>query len=119
MLLSHRFFDHHMIYRITDAADWRRAQQSGFFQSADLEAEGFIHCSEKHQVVGTASRYFKGRGDLMVLAIDDAALGATLKREDTTGRGEKFPHVYAAIPLGAIKQVIELAWTSEGFVLVD
>jgi uncharacterized protein (DUF952 family) len=108
-----------MIYRITDATDWQRAQDTGFFASADLKAEGFIHCSEKHQVIGTAGRYFKGRGDLMLLEIDDAALGETLKREDTTGRGEKFPHVYSAIPLSAIKRTLRLAEMADGYVLLD
>jgi uncharacterized protein (DUF952 family) len=108
-----------MIYRITDATDWQRAQGTGFFASADLAAEGFIHCSEKYQVTATAGRYFKGRSDLLVLEIDDVALGETLKREDTTGRGEKFPHVYSAIPLNAIKRTWRLVETADGFVLLD
>jgi uncharacterized protein (DUF952 family) len=108
-----------MIYRITDATDWQRAQDTGFFASADLAAEGFLHCSEKHQVTTTAGRYFKGRSDLLVLEIDDAALGETLKREDTTGRSEKFPHVYSAIPLNAIKRALRLVEMADGFVLQD
>ena len=40
-----------MIYRIAEAADWAQAQQTGAFTSADLRLEGFIHCSEKHQVL--------------------------------------------------------------------
>jgi uncharacterized protein (DUF952 family) len=108
-----------MIYRITDATDWQRTQQTGFFQSADLKAEGFIHCSEKHQVLGTATRYFKGRRDLLLLEIDDAVLKENVKREDTTGRGENFPHVYAAIPLSAIKRVTAMVETADGFVWPD
>jgi uncharacterized protein (DUF952 family) len=108
-----------MIYRITDDAGWQRAQDTGFFASIDLAVEGFIHCSEKHQVTGTAGRYFKGRGDLIVLEVDDVALGETLKREDTTGRGEKFPHVYSAIPLSAITRALRLVERVDGFELLD
>jgi uncharacterized protein (DUF952 family) len=105
-----------MIYRITDAADWQHAQDTGFFASLDLNIEGFIHCSEHHQVLLTAGRYFKGRGQLLVLEIDDAVLGASLKREEAIGRSEKFPHVYAPIPLAAVTRTLELVETVAGFV---
>ena len=90
-----------MIYRIAENADWFRAQEVGEFASADLAAEGFIHCSEHYQVARTAEKYYRGRFGLVLLEIDDARLGSALRREDLTGSGE-FPHVYAPIPLAAI-----------------
>jgi uncharacterized protein (DUF952 family) len=104
-----------MIYRIAELADWQRAKDIGFFASADLALEGFIHCSEKHQVLLTAGRYFKGRAHMLVLEIDDTTLGESLKREDFTGRGEKFPHIYAPIPLASIKRTLDIVETASGF----
>ena len=43
-----------MLYRIAEPADWQFAQQTGFFISADLAAEGFIHSSEQYQILETA-----------------------------------------------------------------
>ena len=90
-----------MIYRIAEAVDWRLAQCKGVFVSADLAAEGFIHCSERHQVARTAQKYYAGKTQLVMLEIDDSTLGATLVRENLTGSGV-FPHIYGSIPLSAI-----------------
>lgn len=90
-----------MIYRIAEAVDWERAQREGVFASADLAAEGFIHCSERDQVARTAKKYYAGKTRLLLLEIDDSVLGAALVRENLTGSGE-FPHVYGSIPLRAI-----------------
>jgi uncharacterized protein (DUF952 family) len=95
-----------LIYRIATRADWIRAQSAGEFVSADLAAEGFIHASEEHQVLATAARHYRGQHELVLLAIDEAELdGVDVKREDTSGRGERYPHVYAPIPLAAVVRV--------------
>jgi uncharacterized protein (DUF952 family) len=103
------------IYRITENAFWQSAQQTGAFASPDLAAEGFIHASERHQVLRTAARYYAGQTDLILLEIDDAALGDTVKREDSTGRGEQFPHVYGTIPLHAVVRAAPFVETAAGF----
>ena len=90
-----------MIYRISEQDDWRRAQRDGVFASADLIAEGFIHCSEPHQVARTAQKYYLGKSALVLLEVDEGLLGSTLRRENLTGSGV-FPHVYGPIPLRAI-----------------
>ena len=90
-----------MIYRISEQDDWLRAQRDGVFASADLIAEGFIHCSEPHQVAQTAQKYYAGKSALVLLEIDEGLLGNTLRRENLTGSGV-FPHVYGPIPLRAI-----------------
>ncbi len=90
-----------MIYRLTSAAEWAAAHAAGEFRSADLAAEGFIHCSEYAQIVRTANKYFATETELTLLQIDEAMLGQTLVREDLTGSGT-FPHVYAPIPTKAV-----------------
>lgn len=103
------------IYRITENAFWQSAQGAGEFASADLANEGFIHASERHQVLRTAARYYAGKTDLVLLEIDETALGDKVVREDSTGRGEKFPHVYGPIPLRAVVRVAPLVETAGGF----
>ena len=92
-----------MIYRLAEAADWAAAQRNGFFASPDLAAEGFIHFSERHQVQGVAERYYAGKTGLVLLAVDETKLGGVpLKRENTSGGTELFPHVYGRVPLAAV-----------------
>ena len=102
-----------MIYRIAEQADWQRAQRDGVFASADLTAEGFIHCSTQHQVTRTARKYYAGKTALMLLEIDESMLGATLVREDLSGSGI-FPHVYAPIPIAAIVRHFDFAVARDG-----
>jgi uncharacterized protein (DUF952 family) len=103
-----------MIYRLAEAEDWRSAVETGWFESADLGREGFIHCSEAGQVRRTADKYYRGRPVLWLLAVDETALGGTVVRENTTGGTEPFPHVYGRIPLAAIVGARELRPDAEG-----
>jgi uncharacterized protein (DUF952 family) len=106
-----------MIYRIAEENDWKRVQQTGEFASADLKAEGFIHCSEQHQILRTAQKYYSGKKGLVLLEIDEGPITACLKREDSTGRGEMFPHVFAPIPIAAITRHFDFMETDGVFVL--
>jgi uncharacterized protein (DUF952 family) len=106
-----------MIYRIAEEADWTRAQHTGQFASADLQLEGFIHCSEQYQILRTAQKYYSGKSRLVLLEINEATIIASLKREDSAGRGEMFPHVYAAIPLTAITRHFDFMEADGVFVL--
>ena len=106
-----------MIYRIAEPEDWLQCLRSGQFASADLSLEGFIHCSEKQQILRTAAKYYAGKTGLVLLEIDDTLLGADVRREDLTGRGENFPHVYAPIPMVAIAWHFDFFETEAGFAL--
>lgn len=103
-----------MIYRLAEPADWKRAVESGFFESADLAAEGFIHFSEAGQVQRTADKYYQGRLALILLAVDETKVNATVIRENTTGGTELFPHVYGRVPLQAVVWSEELRPGTDG-----
>ena len=66
------------------------------------ERDGFIHFSTAAQVAETAAKHFAQKSDLMLIAVDADALGAALKWERSRG-GELFPHLYAALPLAAVR----------------
>lgn len=106
-----------MIYRIAELADWQDAQQTGFFASTDLSAEGFIHASELYQVEATANRYYAGRTDILLLELDEAELwvaAVPVKREYAEARNDYFPHIFAPVPLAAIVRALPFQSGSEG-----
>ena len=70
----------------------RKRRLSG---SAHDRADGFLHFSTAAQLPETLRLYYAGQDDLMLVAVDAAALGAALKWEHSTSRGEDFPHLYA------------------------
>ncbi|MDB5233376.1 MAG: hypothetical protein JWR44_369 [Hymenobacter sp.] len=106
-----------MLYRIAEPADWQQAQETGFFASADLAAEGFIHSSEQHQILETARRYYAGRTDLMLLEWDEVALtasGVRVEREWVASREQHFAHVFGPVPLAAVRRSWPFAATEAG-----
>ena len=60
-----------IIYHVTSNSDWAAAQAKGSYEHPSLQAEGFIHCSQEHQVAGVLERYFAGQRDLVRHAADD------------------------------------------------
>ena len=86
------------IYKICERASWRLAEQNGIYSGSDADAhDGFIHFSTAAQLAGTAVKHFARQRDLLLVAVNADALGATLKWEISRG-GDLFPHLYAALP---------------------
>lgn len=91
-----------MIYKILAADEWAVAAASGQVEgSADDQRDGFIHFSATDQVVETARRHFGDRSDLVLLTVDEVALGPLLRWEASRG-GALFPHLYGPLPITAV-----------------
>ena len=88
-----------MIQHITTAAAWDAARAAGSYRGDTLEPEGFIHCSEPHQVAGVAEAFYKGREGLVLLDIDPGKVTPEIKYEGG------FPHVYGPLNLDAVTGV--------------
>jgi len=96
------------IYKICSAAEWSAAAASGAFTgSAADRRDGFIHLSAAHQLRATAAKHFAGRGDLVLVAFEEAVL-APVKWEVSRG-GNLFPHVYGTLPVASASWVKPLS----------
>jgi len=108
-----------MIFHIVSHRDWDAALRAGSYKPESLATEGFIHCSRYEQVVETANLIYKGRGDLVLLCIDEKKLAVPVKFEPpAAGRARTstdFPHVYGALNLDAVVKVLDFACTKDGF----
>jgi uncharacterized protein (DUF952 family) len=93
------------IYKICEQAAWREAQSVGVYRGSAVDhRDGFIHFSTSAQLRETAAKHFAGQTDLILVAVDGAALGAALKWEPSRG-GALFPHLYGALPVAAVHWV--------------
>jgi uncharacterized protein (DUF952 family) len=91
-----------LVYKIVATEEWTKAAAAGVFTGAAVDrADGFIHFSTAAQVRETAAKWFAGRGDLTLAAIDAAALGEDLRWEPSRG-GALFPHLYTHLPMSAV-----------------
>ncbi len=94
-----------LIFHITTEDAWAGARARGVYDADSLATEGFIHCSDPHQVMWVAGQRFRGRTDLLLLQIDPARLQVEIRYENLEGGQELFPHVYGSIPLEAVVDV--------------
>jgi uncharacterized protein (DUF952 family) len=91
------------IYKICERTAWRLAEQTGTYRGSVADARGgFIHFSTAAQLTGTLVKHFAGQRELLLVAVDADALSSSLKWEPSRG-GELFPHLYATLPLTAVR----------------
>ncbi|MBL8232737.1 MAG: DUF952 domain-containing protein [Bryobacterales bacterium] len=95
-----------MILHVTSRAAWLAAQHDGAYRGDTLATEGFIHCCLPRQLDHVLRSYFQGRTDLVVLEIDEAAVGPEIRWE---GEIDRFPHIYGALNTDAVVAVREIS----------
>jgi uncharacterized protein (DUF952 family) len=97
-------------------ADQMRALEADAFEGAPIDlADGYIHLSTRDQLTETVDKHFTGQSDLWVAAIDLAALGDSIRWEESRG-GALFPHIYGAMPLDVVIAYGELERDDDGTV---
>lgn len=93
-----------LIYHMCKREEWERALATGSYGgSSQDQADGFIHFSTAEQVVESAAKHRAGQDGLVLLTVDSGVLGDALKWEASRG-GALFPHLYGALPVGAVRQ---------------
>ena len=101
-----------LIYKILLPTEWAEFEAVGRFDGSPFDhASGFIHCSSREQVAGTAIRVFEQEPTLVVAALDPRMLGESVRWEESSDGGS-FPHVYATLPLTAVIAVYRIAGAS-------
>jgi uncharacterized protein (DUF952 family) len=106
------------LLHITERETWAAAAKAGEYRSSTrgvtLEEQGFIHCSLRHQLRGVAEYVYGDADDLVVLVIDSAALSAPVRYEVPEPGADPFPHIYGAVPVGAVTDVIAVSRDAGG-----
>ena len=106
--------DQDVIYKIVTRDQWDQARHVGVFKGAPVDlADGYIHFSTAEQMAETAAKHFAGHSDLLLVTVDAGVLGDALVYEPSRG-GQLFPHLYADLPLSAVRSVDELPLGADG-----
>jgi uncharacterized protein (DUF952 family) len=91
-----------VVYKIVATKEWTEAEAAGVFTGAAIDrADGFIHFSSAEQAPETAAKWFAGRDDLTLAAVDAEAPDIDLRWEPSRG-GALFPHLYGLLPMSAV-----------------
>ena len=99
------------IYHIVPRATWERTGDE--YRPDSLAAEGFVHCSNADQAVRVANLFYGDQDDLLVLTIDVSKLAHPVRDEDS-GTGELFPHVYGPIERATVLAAAPLRRGTDG-----
>jgi uncharacterized protein (DUF952 family) len=105
-----------MILHLMTAATWAEVAHQSHYWPASADLEGFIHCSGNDEtMLAVANRFYVGLdGEVVVLSIDHDMLGSSLRWEPPVPEPEgwdrttMFPHLYAPLPVDAVRDVRRL-----------
>lgn len=90
------------VFKILLRPQWDAFRAAGITAGAPVDlADGFIHLSTAAQLPGTAAKHFAGESDLVLVALEDEALGPALRWEPSRG-GMLFPHLYRMLEIGDV-----------------
>jgi uncharacterized protein (DUF952 family) len=103
-----------IIYHIAKKTDWVNARFLRLYVVKSLESEGFIHCSTKSQILGTANSFFRGQKDLVLLCIEASRVKAPIKYEQPEGDTRSFPHVYGPLNIDAVIRTFDFNPMQDG-----
>lgn len=105
------------VLHLADRAAWRRAERTGSYtgstRGADLADVGYVHMSTAAQLPGVmAFLYADVAPETLVLLVVDlptlGAAGVDVRWEALDGAGERFPHAYGPLPLGAVVAALDI-----------
>ena len=107
-----------MITKVITKRNWEIAKINGEINEVSLKEEGFIHCSFLEQALNVAEKYFIHEEDVLLLTIDPSLVKAEIKYE-LASNGQEYPHVYGAINIDAIIDVVPFPKEKGEFILPE
>ena len=108
------------LFHLTERVTWLEAARAGEYRMStrgiSLEDQGFVHCSLRHQLATVAELLYGDAADdeLVVLVIDSGRVRAPIRYEAAGPGGEQYPHIYGALPVSAVTDVMEVNRDSAG-----
>ncbi|MGH3424630.1 MAG: DUF952 domain-containing protein [Nocardioidaceae bacterium] len=92
-----------LVFHLSTDDEWREALARGSYDRStrgrSLAEVGFVHCAFADQVAGVHEAFYADVDEpLVLLTVDTDRTGVPCRVE------EGFPHLYGAIPCGAVRE---------------
>lgn len=102
------------IFHLALPTDWAEAFTTGEYRRSTrgmtLEEVGFIHCSTRDLIEGTANRYYADLDQLVILTIDPLLVPSKIVFEPPSSTVDVlYPHIYGPLPVAAVNRTT--VWT--------
>lgn len=103
------------IYKILTDAQLAQLRADGLTHGAPVDLQdGFVHLSAGDQVRGTLAKWFRGQAGLWLVVVDPQALPEQALRWEPSRGGALFPHLYAPLPMSAVRTITAIPLGSDG-----
>ena len=107
------------IYYVCSCSAGIAARAGGAYRAPSLDTEGFLHCSQAHQVRGVLEQFYASQTDLGLLVVAPTLLTSVLKyvppaslpgasSAAALAPDERFPHLYGPLESGAILDIVDV-----------
>ena len=101
------------IYKICLENEWKNAKKIGKFKGTKKDlTDGYIHFSNKNQIVPTLRKYFIKKNNLILLKVDTTKLKKIIWEKSTNDK--MFPHLYSCLSLKHVKSVFKIISKKNG-----
>lgn len=115
--VKNSFSDYSTILHIMKKSAWEKRKNREFWGRRNVDAEGFIHCSQPEYFWRIAPNFEGTDEELVILCIDEnKLLSAPVKYEDGDGCGRSYPHVYGMINNSAVTAVLPFLCGKNGWI---
>ena len=105
-----------IVYKIMSSTELEQMRRDGLFRGSRADvADGYIHLSCASQLGATLDKHFSGVNGLVLVAVDLARLGHTVRWEPSRG-GQLFPHIHGVLTMDAVVSVVPLERAPDGAV---
>ena len=106
--------DRHVVYKILRPSEWAAFRQSTVFKGSPVDlVDGYIHLSTAAQTPETAAKHFGDEPEVILLSMEATSFGQALRWEPSRG-GALFPHLYAELPISAVRRSWRIAKGADG-----
>ncbi|TCI25223.1 DUF952 domain-containing protein [Exiguobacterium sp. SH3S2] len=102
------------VVKIMSEAEYAIALSRGEINEESLQTEGYVRCCTPQQISKVARRHYHGERVVLV-SFHISRLGSLLHYE-LDEDGDRYPHVYSAIPITSVKRVQPYGSTDNGTV---
>ncbi|MBR5873092.1 MAG: DUF952 domain-containing protein [Oscillospiraceae bacterium] len=103
-----------MILHIMKKSTWEERKYKEFWGKRNIEAEGFIHCSQPEYFWRVAPNFDGITDEMVILCIDETKLSTQVKYEDGDNCGRSYPHVYGLINNSAVTEELPFLRNKKG-----
>lgn len=93
------------IYKILTLEQWAAFQTEHDFAGSPVDlSDGYIHMSCVPELKETMDKWYADQDEVALLQVEAAKIEGDLKYEVSRG-GAEFPHLFAELPIDAVKHV--------------